>query len=158
MCPKCLIPMLTLEWEGIEIDMCAECAGIWLDEGELELISERAGADHGRLSQALEEAKRGRTSPLECPRCDKKLHVVTVQGKKPIEIDECPSGPDCRAAHGPLPAAARTASLKKLFASGLSSPTMTSPERARSGCHFIRSSRPPPVECMASIMAMIAEV
>ena len=92
MCPKCNIPMLILEWKGVEIDMCLECRGIWLDEGELELISERAGVDPGRLTKALQEAGKGKIGKRECPRCDKKLRQVHVQGQTPLDLDECPEG------------------------------------------------------------------
>ena len=32
------------ERNGIEIDYCPECRGVWLDRGELDKIIERAGA------------------------------------------------------------------------------------------------------------------
>ena len=39
-CPKCGCDLEESEHNGIKIDQCAECAGIWLDKGELELIEE----------------------------------------------------------------------------------------------------------------------
>ena len=39
-CPKCHAPMRTYERNGIHIDQCTECRGVFLDRGELEhLIS-----------------------------------------------------------------------------------------------------------------------
>jgi len=38
MCPECKKSMLLLEYGGIEVDYCPDCAGCWLDEGELELL------------------------------------------------------------------------------------------------------------------------
>lgn len=34
-CPKCRVALLASEREGIEIDCCPQCGGIWLDHGEL---------------------------------------------------------------------------------------------------------------------------
>ena len=42
-CPECRIPLVVVEREGIEIDWCLECRGMWFDEGELELLGEKAG-------------------------------------------------------------------------------------------------------------------
>ena len=42
-CPICTSKDLVLsERQGIEIDYCPECRGIWLDQGELEKIIERS--------------------------------------------------------------------------------------------------------------------
>lgn len=35
-CPKCAAPMRTYERNGITVDQCTECRGIFLDRGELE--------------------------------------------------------------------------------------------------------------------------
>lgn len=43
-CPKCNISLLLSEKQGIEIDYCPDCRGIWLDRGELEKIIDRSGA------------------------------------------------------------------------------------------------------------------
>jgi Zn-finger nucleic acid-binding protein len=41
-CPKCNITLLMSDKQGIEIDYCPDCRGIWLDRGELEKIIERS--------------------------------------------------------------------------------------------------------------------
>lgn len=44
-CPVCKdVTLLMSEKNGVEIDYCPECRGIWLDRGELDKIVERAGA------------------------------------------------------------------------------------------------------------------
>lgn len=48
-CPRCNKPTLEeREREGITIDICQECRGIWLDRGELERLIARAGQDLSR--------------------------------------------------------------------------------------------------------------
>lgn len=42
-CPVCKdVTLLMSEKNGVEIDYCPECRGIWLDRGELDKIVERA--------------------------------------------------------------------------------------------------------------------
>ena len=42
-CPVCKdVTLLMTEKNGVEIDYCPECRGIWLDRGELDKIVERA--------------------------------------------------------------------------------------------------------------------
>jgi uncharacterized protein len=40
-CPICNISLQLAEKQGVEIDYCPQCRGIWLDRGELEKIIER---------------------------------------------------------------------------------------------------------------------
>jgi Zn-finger nucleic acid-binding protein len=35
-CPKCLEPMRSIERNGVVIERCTECGGVFLDRGELE--------------------------------------------------------------------------------------------------------------------------
>ncbi|WP_430612664.1 zf-TFIIB domain-containing protein [Flavobacterium sp. JP2137] len=41
-CPTCNETLLMSEKNGIEIDYCPSCRGIWLDRGELDKIIERS--------------------------------------------------------------------------------------------------------------------
>jgi len=40
-CPKCEVTLSISDRQGIEIDYCPQCRGIWLDRGELDKIIER---------------------------------------------------------------------------------------------------------------------
>jgi Zn-finger nucleic acid-binding protein len=44
-CPACLTPLSMAERQGIEIDYCPGCRGVWLDRGELDKIVERSAAE-----------------------------------------------------------------------------------------------------------------
>jgi hypothetical protein len=37
-CPKCGYDLITGEWQGIQIDQCTHCHGIWFDAGEAESL------------------------------------------------------------------------------------------------------------------------
>ena len=40
-CPNCSTQLTMSERQGIEIDYCPSCRGVWLDRGELDKIIER---------------------------------------------------------------------------------------------------------------------
>jgi len=40
-CPVCKVPLVMSDRQGIEIDYCPQCRGVWLDRGELDKIIER---------------------------------------------------------------------------------------------------------------------
>lgn len=45
-CPVCKTAQLVMsERQGIEIDYCPQCRGVWLDRGELDKIIERSARD-----------------------------------------------------------------------------------------------------------------
>jgi Zn-finger nucleic acid-binding protein len=44
-CPVCQIDLHMTERQGIEIDYCPQCRGVWLDRGELDKLLERSSAD-----------------------------------------------------------------------------------------------------------------
>ena len=42
-CPVCVTPdLLMTERQGIEIDYCPQCRGVWMDRGELDKVIERS--------------------------------------------------------------------------------------------------------------------
>jgi uncharacterized protein with PIN domain len=38
-CPKCGMELIKIDFKGVKVDKCSKCLGIWLDAGELEVIS-----------------------------------------------------------------------------------------------------------------------
>ena len=44
-CPSCSTTLVMADRQGIEIDYCPDCRGVWLDRGELDKIIERANND-----------------------------------------------------------------------------------------------------------------
>ena len=41
-CPNCNVNLMMSDRQGVEIDYCPECRGVWLDRGELDKIIERS--------------------------------------------------------------------------------------------------------------------
>lgn len=60
-CPVCTDVALAISSrDGVEIDYCPQCRGVWLDRGELDKIIDRAGAVGvgGRQQQPRDEERR----------------------------------------------------------------------------------------------------
>lgn len=41
-CPRCGVTLAMMDRQGLEIDYCPTCRGVWLDRGELDKLIERA--------------------------------------------------------------------------------------------------------------------
>jgi Zn-finger nucleic acid-binding protein len=69
-CPHCPEATLVMsERQGIEIDYCPQCRGVWLDRGELDKLVERAASAQPAAQPAsslkvLRRSNAGRTSSI----------------------------------------------------------------------------------------------
>lgn len=84
--------MIVLELAEVEIDYCADCGGIWLDAGELELLL----GDLQQAEQLLDSFKvdsKCAEKKRKCPICLKKMQKITVgSSAPPLLIDKCARG------------------------------------------------------------------
>ena len=44
LCPNCKVPLTMSDRQGVEVDYCPQCRGVWLDRGELDKIVERSAS------------------------------------------------------------------------------------------------------------------
>lgn len=51
-CPTCNVTLLMSDKQGVEIDYCPQCRGVWLDRGELEKILDRMQTDNSPQSNS----------------------------------------------------------------------------------------------------------
>ena len=42
LCPSCRVDLKITDRQGVEIDFCPQCRGVWLERGELDKIIDRA--------------------------------------------------------------------------------------------------------------------
>jgi len=85
-CPKCRIEEMKKEaFEGIEIDRCPVCKGMYFDKGELEqMIIKSISADtfaFSAMSDAMDEVA------ARCARCDQDMKGHT--GRSGLRVDLC---------------------------------------------------------------------
>ena len=92
-CPKCHEPMFVAEYDGIELDHCALCAGTWFDHDELGLLfADAAGNVPDALTSetiaALPDADSDE-APRRCPSCRGKLRKVNIGSGDGVLVDVC---------------------------------------------------------------------
>lgn len=107
MCPKCRTAMIIVEFQGVEVDCCTQCGGSWLDAGELAWIAMAAGVPAGHISSALGNVQASGKTNWRCPRCNKRLEAVNLEGPPPVELDRCPRGDGLWFDAGEIPAVVR---------------------------------------------------
>jgi Zn-finger nucleic acid-binding protein len=92
-CPVCKqSAMITLELNGVEIDYCTQCEGIWLDAGELEELlgdikKSKDLINSFKIYSGNAEAAR------KCPICYKNMKKIIIGSAEPkLVIDKCVKG------------------------------------------------------------------
>ena len=70
-CPLCKLPMRIVALDGVELEGCPKCHGVWLDSGELDRLG----------GFAMERGRR-----LFCPACGVLMDLTVI---KNVEIDLC---------------------------------------------------------------------
>ena len=50
-CPNCEETLIMTERQGVEIDYCPKCRGVWLDRGELDKIIEKSQGEMRQQNQ-----------------------------------------------------------------------------------------------------------
>lgn len=90
-CPKCKADMEQVEYEGVEIDRCNYCKGIWFDAGEREALrdSEAAIAVDSGAAKVGKEANT--FDNYSCPRCSGVMVRVVDWHQTHIWYEECSS-------------------------------------------------------------------
>lgn len=54
-CPVCHVELRMADRQGVEIDYCPTCRGVWLDRGELDKIIERSISRDGDWDDRYED-------------------------------------------------------------------------------------------------------
>ncbi len=94
LCPIGREPLIIVEVEHVELDMCADGHGLWFDTDELRQLFEVTGvpAELHDLEKRLERMKHPRgVKKRRCPRCNAKMWQVAAPGPdERIILDACP--------------------------------------------------------------------
>jgi Zn-finger nucleic acid-binding protein len=58
LCPNCDAELVMSDRQGVEIDYCPKCRGVWLDRGELDKIIERSALPAQKPAPRYQEDNR----------------------------------------------------------------------------------------------------
>ena len=89
-CPKCSHDMIRESFEGILIDRCGGCSGIWFDLLEHEDLKDVKGSEaiDAGAKDALVSDKSRR---LDCPRCSARMVSIHDQDQPHVVYEKCGS-------------------------------------------------------------------
>ncbi len=97
-CPFNEVDLVKEMYEGVELDKCPKCRGLWLDPGELERIQRTQEVDYSsRLQEAVNAAaaaynheRQLQEQALACPACGVTMEKQEHGFNKWVVIDFCP--------------------------------------------------------------------
>ncbi len=91
-CPKCGNFMRAVAYQGITVDRCSKCNGLWFDKNELEQLEELKGSEVIDLGPSELAAELDKKLMVKCPRCDAPMERKHVPKQQHIVYDECIKG------------------------------------------------------------------
>jgi Zn-finger nucleic acid-binding protein len=94
-CPRCKLPLSRESYEGVEVDLCQACWGMWLDTGELEAIIAshqfRFSPEEKKLViEGRGPRQKGPVEPVACPRCAGRMERIYLDTQVHLVVDRCP--------------------------------------------------------------------
>ncbi|MGH9362742.1 MAG: zf-TFIIB domain-containing protein [Thermoanaerobaculia bacterium] len=93
-CPRCKLNLVREKYEGLDVDLCQSCWGVWLDSGELEAIVKNRQFQFSAeerelvLSGRAERGARPQAS-IACPKCGVRMERLYLDTKVHLVIDRC---------------------------------------------------------------------
>lgn len=86
MCPRCNEALAVASSAGVEVDLCRQCGGVYLDVTEFDaILSARLGR---KLESTFAFTGEQTALPLDCSGCGAEMHRAFHDE---MEIDQCPS-------------------------------------------------------------------
>jgi len=85
-CPKCHNNMHEMTLEGVELDFCPSCKGLWFDHDEIAFMTELP-TDIPDLAEVEQDARK---TEYACPRCGTTLEEMKFVKAEDLLIDRCP--------------------------------------------------------------------
>ena len=92
-CPKCGGTLEAIMYEGIEVDRCCQCKGIWFDSSEAENLKKLKGSekiDIGNLNTENPTETETLDTNIPCPHCNISMIKMFDLDKHPIWYETCP--------------------------------------------------------------------
>ena len=90
-CPKCRMDMELIEYDGVEIDRCVSCKGIWFDAGETALLCSKDAAAAIDVGDKRSGMEMNRIDKYPCPRCGGAVARVVDPNQTHIWYEVCNS-------------------------------------------------------------------
>lgn len=89
-CPKCSEAMQALVQDGVEVDRCTACGGIWFDILEAEDLKRLRGSETIDSGSELTGKEQNKIDAIKCPRDSAAMLRMVVSGQPHIWYEACP--------------------------------------------------------------------
>ena len=86
-CPKCDLDMSPKKFDGVEVDRCFGCGGIYLDKGEMEEIDNKQISSLVDVAGKTEKANVMDGEAAVCRRCDNDM--IPLTGANDVKFEWC---------------------------------------------------------------------
>ena len=88
-CPKCISPMIKLLFEGVEVERCTDCHGLWFNPMEREELKKRRASEIIDNGDAHLGSEFNRVNGIVCPRCESLMIPMVALGHPRIRFEQC---------------------------------------------------------------------
>ena len=89
-CRKCVARMERVVHQGIEVDRCTQCKGLWFDYLEKDTLRQARGAQAVDTGSAVKGKRFDPIRQVSCPRCNVPMQTVTDSQQSHIDYEVCP--------------------------------------------------------------------
>ncbi len=88
-CPKCRAGMDLLDVDGVQVDRCSACHGLWFDAGEVDRLRNKAVA----MAVDIGDVEAGKAHDVvdryRCPRCGGRMVRTADRKQRHISYEQC---------------------------------------------------------------------
>lgn len=88
-CPKCQSPMETVVFEGVEVDRCTGCKGLWFDMLEHEKLKDIEGSEAVDSGDVAKGADMDAVDVIQCPKCRTQMIRMVDKDQPHIRYESC---------------------------------------------------------------------
>ncbi len=88
-CVICDVGMVTRDVDGVEVDLCPACHGLWLDKDEVQALAAKESDALAHLRAQMDQKTIPSGAPLverPCPACGGKLTIAALSG---VHVRHC---------------------------------------------------------------------
>ncbi len=90
-CPKCKDDMEQVQFDGVEIDRCKNCNGMWFDVGESDALRNEKAATAIDIGDSHGGKQMNEIDRYRCPRCNGGMMRMADSQQSDIWYEECTS-------------------------------------------------------------------
>lgn len=88
-CVICDVGMIARDVDGVEVDLCPACHGLWLDKDEVQALAAKQSEALAELREQMERETIPSGAPVverPCPACRGKLMIAALSG---VHVRHC---------------------------------------------------------------------